>query len=79
MSLEVFGDEGIGGNEGYVTEERAQEMFVAGLQAMREMLARHLEKCYMEEVANTIRRQWAPTWGVDPGQPSEIVEDCWLV
>lgn len=31
------------GPEGYVTEDRAAEFFVGGLQAMREMLARFVE------------------------------------
>lgn len=42
MSLEAWGDEGDVGPYGYVTEERAEEMFRTGAQAMREMLARFL-------------------------------------
>lgn len=79
MSIEAFGDDGRDGNDGYVTEERAQEMFTAGLQAMREMLARFVEQGGNELVAQSMRLNWNPSWGVDPGQPSEIVEDCWLV
>lgn len=51
--------------------------FVAGLQAMREMIARFVE--YQGEhaspgsiVAQSIRANWWPCWGVDPGRPIEI-------
>ncbi|MDZ4252683.1 MAG: hypothetical protein U1A72_08955 [Sulfuritalea sp.] len=79
MSLEVFGDEGDIGPEGYVTEERAEEFFVGGLQAMREMLARFVEQGGDPTIAASIRANWNPSWGTDPGRPTEIYEDAWSV
>lgn len=80
MSLEAFGDEGDIGPEGYVTEERAQELFIGGLQAMREMLARFVEQGGNPEgpaIAQSMRLNWNPSWGKDPGKPEKIVDDCW--
>lgn len=64
------------GPEGYVTEDRAQEFFVGGLQAMREMLARFVES-ESPTIAQSIRLNWNPSWGPDPGKPDKIVVDCW--
>lgn len=81
MSLEAFGDsdEGMSGPEGYVTEERAKEYFVGGLQAMREMLARFVEHGGNPDIAISIRANWNPSWGPDPGKPDEVYADCWSV
>ncbi len=64
------------GPEGYVTEERAQEFFIAGLQAMREMLARFVE-VDNPVIAQSMRLNWNDSWGKDPGRPDTIVRDCW--
>lgn len=64
-------------HEGYVTEERAEEAFVDGLQAMREMLARFVEQGGNPEIAQSIRLNWNPSWGKDPGRPDEVATDCW--
>lgn len=80
MSLEVFGDEGDVRIDGYVTEERAQEFFTGGLQAMREMLARFVEQGGTEvnkTIAQSIRANWNPSWGKDPGRPEKIISECW--
>ena len=77
MSLEAWGDEGDTGLEGYVTEERAEEAFVDGAQAMREMLARFVEQGGDARIAQSIRLNWNPAWGKDPGRPDEIADDCW--
>lgn len=66
MSLEAWGDEGDAGPEGYVTEERAEEMFVEGLVAMHEMLARFIEQGGDPATAASIRANWSPSWGNDP-------------
>lgn len=63
--------------EGYVTDDRAEEMFVAGAQAMREMLARFVEQGGDATTAQSIRLNWHPGWGKDPGRPDEVVNDCW--
>jgi hypothetical protein len=68
------------GLDGYVTEERAEELFTAGLQAMREMLARFVEQGGGElekKIAQSMRLNWNPSWGKDPGRPQEIAKDCW--
>lgn len=83
MSLGAWGDEGdVGpdGLEGYVSEERAQEMFRLGAQAMREMLARFVDQCSDDKpLVNSIRNNWHPGWGKDPGKlDGEIPADAWL-
>lgn len=65
------------GPEGYVTEDRAEEFFVGGLQAMREMLARFVEQGGDASTAASIRANWNPSWGKDPGRPEEVVRECW--
>jgi len=78
MSLEAWGDEGYPSEpEGYVTDERAEEMFVAALQAMREMLARFVEQGGNPEIAQSIRLNWNPSWGPDPGKPEKVIASCW--
>ncbi len=77
MSLEVYGDEGDVGMEGYVTEERAEEMFIAGAQAMREIVARFVDQDGQSVLAESVRNNWHPSWGVDPGKPNEIVNKIW--
>lgn len=73
MSLEAWGDDGMdmSGPEGYVTEDRADECFVGGLVAMREMLARFIE-VQDATMAQSIRANWNPEWGKDPGRPDAI-------
>lgn len=80
MSTDAWGDEGDIGLEGYVTEERAEELFIGGLQAMREMLARFVEQGGTEinkQIADSIRLNWNPSWGKDPGRPQKVVSECW--
>lgn len=72
-------DDGGDPHEGYVTEERAEELFTAGLQAMREMLARFVEQGGNPVIAESIRANWNPSWGADPGRPDSIAVDCWSV
>lgn len=77
MSLEAWGD-GDDGMDGYVTTERAEELFTAGLQAMREMLARFVEQGGDATTATSIRANWNPSWGKDPGKlDGDIPQDCW--
>lgn len=77
MSLEAWGDEGDTGMDGYVTEDRAAELFRAGAQAMREMLARHFESAGHDLIPKIIRDTWHEGWGNDPGDPSVVVGDIW--
>lgn len=76
MSLEAYGDEGDCRPDGYVTEERAEEFFIGGLQSMREMLARFVEVTD-PVIAQSMRLNWNPSWGKDPGRPDAIVKECW--
>ncbi len=62
---------------GYVTEDRAEELFIAGLAAMREKIAQEFELNALHETAKNVRSTWLESWGDDPGQPPEIVENCW--
>lgn len=64
-------------HEGFVSEERAQECFITGLQAMREMLARFVEQGGDKTTAASIRANWNPSWGKDPEKPDHIAIDCW--
>lgn len=76
MNADVWGD-GDDGRDCYVTEERCEQAFVDGLQAMREMLARFVEQGGDHVIANSIRLNWNPQWGKDPGRPGTIMTDCW--
>jgi len=76
VSFEAWGD-GDSGNEGYVTEDRAEDMFIAGAQAMREMLARFVEQGGDTTTAMSIRANWNPSWGKDPGKLDQIPLDAW--
>jgi hypothetical protein len=64
-------------NEGWVREERAEEMFAEGAQAMREMLARFVEQGGDHTTAASIRANWHPGWGKDPGRPETVAADAW--
>lgn len=81
MSYEAWGDGADDGLEGYVTEQRAEEMFLAGAQAMREMLARFVESggdTPCAALAISLRANWNPSWGKDPGKlTGEIPDDAW--
>lgn len=61
--------------DGYVTEERAEELFYLGAQAMREACARLLDR---GGDASMIRTLWQAGWGEDPGElEGDIPRDCW--
>lgn len=76
MSYEAWGDGG--DDDGRVTTEVAEDKFIAGAQAMREMLARFVEQGGDATTAASIRANWHPGWGKDPGNlDGEIPADCW--
>lgn len=54
-------------NEGFVNEERVEEAFRDGAQACREMMARFVAS-ENENTAASIRANWNPSWGEDPGK-----------
>lgn len=49
----------------------AERGFRRGAQACREMLARFVEQGGDHRTAASIRANWSPTWGDDPGAPKE--------
>lgn len=68
----------------YITEDRADEAFKAGLRAMREILARFIEQggdnmpgVSYKDLATSIRLNWRPSWGDDPGRPQDVADCCW--
>lgn len=71
---ELYGPDAM---DGYVTQECAEEKFRSGLQAMREMLARFVEQGGDSVTANSMRANWNPSWGPDPGRPTEIAMNAW--
>ena len=50
--------------------------FARGAQVCREMMARFVEQGGDTSTATSIRANWHPGWGDDPGQPPEIL-DTW--
>ena len=66
-----------GDMDGYVTEDRAAEMFREGAQACREMMARFVEHGGDATTAASIRANWHPGWGKDPGRPEAVASDPW--
>lgn len=67
MSYEAFGDDDTG-HENCPTDEEVKESFVTGAQAMREMLARFVEQGGDRTTAASLRANWVPSWGPDPGR-----------
>lgn len=69
----------------YYTEdefaEKQNEAFIAGAQQMREMLARFVEHTPgnpnpdPKVVAQSMRLNWVPGWGGDPGKPDDVHSD----
>lgn len=75
MSLEAWGDEL---PDEPITEDRVQEAFVYGAQACREMMARFIEQGGDHTTAASIRANWVPAWGDDPGRiEGGIPLDAW--
>jgi len=77
MSYEAWGDGG-DDDRGF-TDERVQEIgaacFVRGAQMCREMMARFVEQGGGATTAASIRANWNPTWGNDPGRISDADYD----
>lgn len=55
--------------------EMFEDGFTCGLTQMREMLARFVEQGGHPEVAQSMRLNWRPSWGEDPGPPSDVNAD----
>ena len=60
------------------TEDRVIDFWRYGLQVMREMQARFVEQGGDAATANSIRANWNPSWGKDPGKfEGDIPTDPW--
>ena len=80
MSREAWGDDDSDGHEGYVVNEYAEGLMIGAAQVMREMLARFVEQGGNSIIAESIRANWIPSWGKDPGKwEGPIPEDIWQV
>ena len=60
-----------------MTDERADVLLVLGAQACREMMARFVEQGGDAVTANSIRANWHPGWGKDPGKLDVVPNDPW--
>lgn len=54
----------------------AESDFARGAQACREMMARFVEQGGDTSTATSIRANWHPGWGADPGQPPCVLGTC---
>lgn len=76
MSYEAWNEDESCAPSGYISEEESDERvkasFVTGAQACREMLARFVEQGGDAITAMSIRANWSPSWGPDPGRPDVI-------
>jgi hypothetical protein len=62
------------------TDDRMEDAFRAGAAQMREMLARFVEQggsVAEKKIASSMRLNWVPNWGTDPGKPDDVHEDLW--
>ncbi len=65
---------------GYFTDDRMEDAFRAGAAQMREMLARFIEnepETSGRILAQSMRLNWVPNWGKDPGKQDEVHGDLW--
>jgi hypothetical protein len=77
MSYEAWGDGGDQDADGF-TDDRVIDFWRYGLQVMREMQARFVEQGGDSTTANSIRANWNPEWGKDPGRfDGPIPADPW--
>lgn len=73
MSYEAWGD-GDDGDDRFTADrvqEIANEAFRRGVQASREMMARFVEQGGDAATAQSIRANWNPNWGDEPGRISD--------
>ena len=67
-------------DDGWVHEDRVEELMRLCAAQMREMLARFVENggdAPCKVIAQSMRANWIPGWGEDPGHPKEIIDDIW--
>ena len=64
----------------YWTDDRMEDAFRAGAAQMREMLARFVEQggdSPAKVIAQSMRLNWVPNWGKDPGKQDDVYPDLW--
>jgi hypothetical protein len=54
-----------------LSSARERSRFIRGAQVCREMMARFVEQGGHPVIAQSIRLNWRPAWGDDPGAPNE--------
>ena len=62
------------------TDDRMENAFRAGAAQMREMLARFVEQegdDRARKLASSMRLNWVPNWGKDPGRQADVYGDLW--
>jgi hypothetical protein len=62
------------------TDDRMMDAFRAGAAQMREMLARFVEQGPASDpkvIAQSMRLNWVPDWGKDPGKQDDVYGDPW--
>jgi hypothetical protein len=67
-------------DDGLFTEDRMADAFRAGAAQMREMLARFVEHGPASDpktIAESMRLNWVPNWGKDPGKQDDVHDDLW--
>jgi hypothetical protein len=83
VSYEAWNEDDSSAPDGYITQDeadaQADDAFINGAQACREMLARFVEQSGDAVIAASIRANWHPGWGPDPGRPDDIAATgkCW--
>jgi hypothetical protein len=77
------GDNGGSGEDFDPDQFSADEIadaFRAGAQQMREMLSRFVEQGPASDpkvIAQSMRLNWVPDWGKDPGPADDVRSDLW--
>ena len=76
MSYEAWNEDDSCAPDGYIPQDEhddlVDESFVRGAQSCREMMARFVEQAGDPTTAMSIRANWHPGWGPDPGLPEDI-------
>ncbi len=76
MSYDAWNEDDSAAPDGYISQEESDERvcaaFAAGAQSCREMMARFVEQGGDPVTAASIRANWNPAWGKDPGRPDAV-------
>lgn len=67
-------------HDGSFADADMERAFRAGAAQMREMLARFVERggdSPATAIAQSMRANWVPNWGDDPGKQDDVYADLW--